>query len=149
MDAAGTPAWDKWKADRKTAKLSVVDSPPKPHKPLSPLLTRKKNWCRCCPILCRVWFWDLGGERIPHVGITLSLLHTRCNISLGHFALSISPESIGCRTTTSQTRTQSPSTPPLLLLLFTASLCLFFRSRVKAPLTSSHLFTISSLLPVR
>ena len=31
MDAAGTPAWNKWKADRKTAGLPVVDSLPKRH----------------------------------------------------------------------------------------------------------------------
>lgn len=36
MDAAGTPAWDKWKADRTAAKLPIVDSPPNPRKPSSP-----------------------------------------------------------------------------------------------------------------
>ncbi|KAF9649969.1 hypothetical protein BDM02DRAFT_3165853 [Thelephora ganbajun] len=41
MDAAGTPAWDKWKADRKAAKLPIVDGPPKVHK--SPSSTMKKS----------------------------------------------------------------------------------------------------------
>jgi len=46
-------------------------------------------------------------------------------------------------------RIQSPSAPPPLLLPFTTSLCFFFQSRVKSPLTSSHLFATSSLLLVR
>lgn len=28
MDAAGTPAWDKWKAERIAANLPIVDDPP-------------------------------------------------------------------------------------------------------------------------
>ena len=36
MDAAGTPAWDKWKADRNAAKLPIVDGPPKSQKPSPP-----------------------------------------------------------------------------------------------------------------
>lgn len=43
MDAAGTPAWDKWKADRKAAKLPIVDSPPKSRNPSPPLQTTKKT----------------------------------------------------------------------------------------------------------
>ena len=41
MDAAGTPAWAKWKADRKAAGLPVVDGPQKPHEPSSPSTTKK------------------------------------------------------------------------------------------------------------
>ena len=43
MDAAGTPAWDKWKATRKAAKLPIVDSPPKAREPSLPQSTTKKT----------------------------------------------------------------------------------------------------------
>jgi len=43
MDAAGTPAWDKWKADRKAAELPIVDSPTIPRKPSLPPSTTKKT----------------------------------------------------------------------------------------------------------
>ena len=44
MDAAGTPAWDKWKADRMAAKLPIVDGPPKTRKsPPTPLPSTKKT----------------------------------------------------------------------------------------------------------
>jgi len=43
MDAAGTPAWNKWKADKKLAKLSPVDGPPRQHKLLSSPLAAKKT----------------------------------------------------------------------------------------------------------
>jgi len=43
MDAAGTPAWNKWKGDRKIAGLPVVDSLPKRHESLSSQSTAKKT----------------------------------------------------------------------------------------------------------
>jgi hypothetical protein len=43
MDAAGTPAWDKWKADRAAANLPFVDDPRQPQKPPSPSLRMKKT----------------------------------------------------------------------------------------------------------
>ena len=43
MDAAGTPVWDKWKADRNAAKLPIVGGPPKSHEPSPPPLTMTKK----------------------------------------------------------------------------------------------------------
>ena len=43
MDAAGTPAWDKWKASRKAAKLPIVDGPPEPHRLSSSPSTTKET----------------------------------------------------------------------------------------------------------
>ncbi|KAF9779838.1 hypothetical protein BJ322DRAFT_1012710 [Thelephora terrestris] len=41
MDAAGTQAWDRWKADRKAAHLPIVDGPPNARSPPPPSQTRK------------------------------------------------------------------------------------------------------------
>ena len=50
MDAAGTPAWDKWKADRKTAKLPVFNGPPELRKPpSSPPITKKTGAAAVLP----------------------------------------------------------------------------------------------------
>lgn len=43
MDFAGTPAWDKWKADRKAVNLPVVDGLQQLQKPSKSLPTTKKT----------------------------------------------------------------------------------------------------------
>jgi small subunit ribosomal protein S25 len=43
MDFAGTPAWDKWKAERKAANLPIFDGQPQTHTPSSPLPRTKKS----------------------------------------------------------------------------------------------------------
>jgi len=95
-----------------------------------------------------VSLWNMGGEAHP---TDISYIVPRISLYItgpSAILLSASPKPMGCKLYP-RTRVQSPSTPPLLLLLFTASLCLRFQSRVKSPLASSHLFTISSLPSVR
>lgn len=42
MDAAGTPAWHRWKAERTAARLPIVDGPPEAHKPPIPPSPKRK-----------------------------------------------------------------------------------------------------------
>ena len=88
-------------------------------------------------------FWNLGEE--AHSTHARYIVFCFTFDIIGPLVISLCHPDLGCKASV----LQSPSRPPLLLLLFTASLCLLFQSRVKSPLASSHLFTISSLLSVR
>ena len=128
--AAGTPAWDKWKADRTAANLPIIGRPIPTARVVITVIDDEENWGRCCPPV--IIFHD---ER-AHSARTHYIVFCFAFNIIGPSDIQLPQYQPG--PPSPEVRTQSSPASPLLPLLFTASLCLPFQSRVKPPSTSSH-----------